>query len=883
MRLDKTPIKLAQAAAFALLAVGVVRAQIVTASLNQNICGSPTPLTTASFSQAGTGAPAICTTTTQWTCNDGILGVAVVTLGTPSCPGVSLAGVLSPWIGSVVFGPTILLTEPLTDLGCTGSVESWQHVVTIPATSVFRTPGVSFNVQHVLWIANGSGPASWYGVDNAVEFTLTADSVPLIGWGVPPAHQYSNDGRSTGSDIRIPALAYRHVNDGDIDRVRFTLTLPNLTQQTQTVFARTTETPTASISGSPFVTSPSDQQSQLNAYFFTEDASQLADGLYRLQADVIASDGATVLASIADMSFWNNWGGTAITVVDRYVDFGAGADANDGLSPGTATKTIHGALRSYITSGANGVVATRSGTASAQFLRVRMRGSANQSWGGSPNWSPMYGTDDNTWLEIVGEGATADGNVLVQEPINQGNGAGGVKLGYNGVVWVRFHNVVIDGDWGLDYANGSMTDTRGWYDGVTMYPGVYGNPAQAPHVAAILFRQGLNGFIWNYGTNVTYQNVMDIDTFNVGSDIEVKGALMQSAGRFADSSQPYVHWGVQVPKQDSTRGFVQGTFEPFNSSDWPWNDYTNPTWAAYSNVTVTATAIATNTLRVSIPGTAPSAGQFLAAAQALLNLPDVGFKLRYSNATYSGYVSGANEGDWEVVGAGTISGNPYVDLDMGATTATSQTNVAINLKATYKTVNGFWDPNGFDPHPDILETYVSGRDSSSPPIIVQGFRAYNVANAQLVFSHGGDLVNTAFVNCAIGTPSNSPGVMNTGATFFRMRNFIFRNNYIPATWAIQFGAATFDYADVEVTNNILHDITGTVPGGSASITGHFHFLTNLLEGVSVPGAFGALISGTYTFTWSDPSRGASGDFTNTSSVSNLGPWGFALDGTNSGS
>lgn len=873
--------------AFSLLSIfglASASAQVITGTITQSICQT-NQITTGSFSQASPGADAQCVTTTQWPCGDGILGACVVTLGPTACPGISLAGILDPWLGQVVLGPTTLLVQPLTYLGCAGAVESWQHTLSIPASVIPPVPGISFNVQHVLLINNGpSGPVSWFGADNALEFTLASTaSRPLIAWGVPPAHVYENDGRSTGSAIRIPVLAYRHANDGDITRVVFILTKPDGSQQTQTVLARTTETPTASTSGSPFVSSPADQQSKLTAFYFTANASTLGDGLHRLQADAIDTNGTSVLTSIADMSFWNNWGGTAITYVEGYVDFGTGTTAQVFPSVSSPAKTIHHALDGYLSSlsQSGGKVSVKTSNTGATFFRIHLRGTAKQSWGGRSSWYPSFGTDVDTWLEIIGEGATPDGNVLIQEPTNQAGGAGGVSIGYNEPGWVHFRNVTIDDDWGLDYANGSF-DTRGWYDKVTMQPGIYGNPANPPHIKAVNFRQGLNGFKWNYGTNITYNNVLDVGTFNLGSDIIVQGALMQSAGRFADSTKPYVHWGVQIPAQISKLGEVTGTCEPFNSWDWPWNQ------APYIGIPVTATVVGAN-LRVSIPSTAPQAAQFLAAAQALVGLTRVGFKIRHANSLYTQQTAspGLNDGDWEVVGAGTLgSGDPYVDLDLSSTTPVAEVSNFVTLKATHQMVGGSWDPNGFDPHPDILELQLpSPRSDVAPPIIVQGFRAYDVRNAQLLFTHGSDLVNTAFVNCSIGVPANGGGVLNTGASVFRMRNFIMRNCYIPGAWSLQFGTGTFDYRHVEVTNNILYNITGTVPGSSPSITGHFLFQSNRFEdpGLSFTGAHGQLDNSSYTFTWSSASRGTIGDFSNTCSLTGLGPWGFAIDGSNTGS
>jgi hypothetical protein len=800
-----------------------------------------------------------------------------------------MTGILDPWLGTLVAGSTIVFMEPLTDLGCSGGTESWQHIVSLPAASIPRV-SLDFIVQHVLLINNGSGPVSWYGATNAVEFSLVADSVPIAAWGVPPAHHYSNDGRSMGSAIRIPLLAYRHINDGDVSRVRFTLTHPDNTQTTQNVTSRTTDTPTASTSGSPFLRrvsgQPTDQQSKLSAFFFTESAASLMDGFFQLKAEVMNAAGTTVLGTVEDMSFWNNWGGTAISYEDAFVDASATSHGN-GQSAGAPAPHVQGALEGHV--GGASVVSVKHSNYSATFFRIRLRGTAKQSWGGRVGWNAQqFGNDPHTWIEVVGEGSAPDGNVLVEEPFNHATLNGSVNLGHGGISWAHFKDVVVDDDWSLGYVDMTMTDTRGWYDGVTMGPGIYANPANPPHVMIATFRQGLGGFLLNYATDVSYQNPMDVDAFNVGSDIIVQGTLLQSGARFADSNESHVHWGVEVPKQTAARGEVAGTFEPFNSWDWPWNV------SPYTGITVTATALPQPNptyLRVSIPNNVAMAAQFLQAAQDLNGLPDVGFKIRHANSLYTQRDTGAttNDGDWSVVGYGSSGGNYYVDLTHATLTPADETSAFINLKATYRR-DGTWDPNGFDPHPDILEVYMDGRGAASPPLIVQGFRAFDVRNAQLMFTHGNDLVNTAFVNCAIGCDASIRYIntLTDPPKPLRMRNFLFRNCYVPGSWNLQSLTGEGDYADVEVTKGIFDRIgnPSDVEPTSPDLTGHWLFQSNRFETGTFLGIFGEMNPGSYSFGWTQTNpatRASSGVFTNTSSVTGLGPWGFALDGGITGS
>ena len=844
-----------------LLASTPALAQNVDFAVNQSICATP-QLTTGTATQAAPNADVVFQTDTVLACGTGVAGLAAYSFGSAACPGVPMNLIVQPAIGTFYGGATPWFSEFSNPLGCSGPNETWRHTLTLPTGLIPRTPGLAFNVQHIVLIQSDAGQLT-YGIDNAVEFRATAQSPALAAWGVPPAHVYENDGRSAGSSIRIPLLAFRHEADGGVGGIRFTRTAPNGTSTTQTVTTRTIDTPTASTSGSPFViraSGPPDQQSQLEAFFYADNAATLADGLHRLRADVLDASGTVVIATVEDMSFWNNWNGSAITYHDRFVDSSTGSDSNSGTQA-SPVQTIQGALVSFQPGG--GFAATRNGTSTAQFLRLHLVGSAEQVWGGANAWQPGYQTDPETWIEVIGESATPTGNVLRQD-----NSAFGVTL--TGEVWIHFRNVVIDDDWGLDYANQNFTDSRGWYDGVTMEPGAYAN---TPHVATILVRQGLDGFHENYGTNILYRNVLDVGTFQVGSDILLEGALLQSAGRFAAADKRFVHWAVEVPEQDSRRGEVAGTFVPFNSPDWPWSQ--NPT---LTGIPVTATPMG-SLLRIEIPTSAAPAAGFLSAAQALSGLSDVGFKLRHSGGT-----STLNEGDWEVVGAGTTATTTYADLDLGGQTPIFESSVFIALKASYRQINGNWDPNGFDPHPDILELQVpAGRDSTSPPLIVQGFRAFAVNNAQLVFTHGGDLINTAFVNCAIGTPNNAPGVINTGAAgVFRMQNFVCRNCYIPGNWNLQTAAGSTAYRDVEVSGCIFNRIDGQpLP----AFTGHWLFGDNRFETPTSPhtGDYGELDPNGYTFGWANANRGTSGDFTFTTSVNGLGPRGFAVDGSNSGS
>lgn len=731
-----------------------------------------------------------------------------------------------------------------------------------------------------------------------------------MGWGVPPAHTYNNDGRSNGSAVRIPVLAFRHIADGEIGGVRFTLTYPagNLEVQTKTV--RTTETPTASTSGSFIVTrasGPSDQQSKLWAFFFTHDVASLPHGLYHLQAEALAADGSTVLQTLSGMSFWNNWNGLAINYVDVYADFGAGSD----LSPTRGTinnpaKTVHGALTSVLAGG--GKVSFKNSNTSAQFLRLHLRGSAKQLWGGSTSWSPSFGTDAETWIEVIGEGQTADGNILVQEPTNQNGGAGGVHLGNGGTVWVHFRNISVDGKWGLDYATASFADSRGWYDGCKKYPGIY---ATAPHIKTLTIIQTLGGFKWNYGTNIEYTNVVEMDTFNVGSDLIARGAIMVSPGRFVGDDKPFVEWGVEVPRQDSRLGAVIGTYRPFNDTSY-WQQ-------AFRNIPVTAIPMGSY-LRVSIPAVSPNAFNgggyygFYEAAQALVGQTGVGFKLRHVNAAYTGYVSvNSNEGDWEVVNAGLLpNGDPFVDLDLrGATPVQEISTTSINLFPTLQSAyTGAWIGAGYDPHPDILETQYSAnaRNVNSPPLILQGYHIYDVRNAQLLFTHGSDLFNTAYVNLTVGMANNALGVMNTGTALFKMNNVIFRNIYINADWNLQMAPGSFEYTDVEFVNNIIHRFSpqGVTATSQNNVHGQFYFSNNYFEDPNQPVTAGFnQVNG--AFNWMDVNHGDSGNFGSSSSAPahaitaggaaglvnfpgsqtggelRRGPWGFAVNGTNSGS